>query len=69
MYTKSRDEEVKLLKRLWTSQPTMCPKCGNAELVHLHKKAKRVIVNGSVLHVEKYIEQFICLKNFQMSKT
>lgn len=41
MYTKSRDEEVKLLKRLWTSQPTMCPKCANAELVHLHKKAKK----------------------------
>ena len=41
MYTNSRDEEVKLLKRLWTSQPTACPKCGGAELVHLHKKAKR----------------------------
>ena len=41
MYTKSREEEVKLLKRLWTSQPTMCPRCGNAELVHLHKKAKK----------------------------
>ena len=40
MYTDSRDEEVKLLKRLWTSQPTVCPKCGGAELVHLHKKAK-----------------------------
>lgn len=41
MYTKSRDEEVKLLKRLWASQPTICPKCGDAELVHLHKKAKK----------------------------
>ena len=41
MYTDSRDEGVKLLKRLWTSQPTVCPKCGGAELVHLHKKAKK----------------------------
>ena len=41
MYTDSRDEEVKLLKRLWTSQSTVCPKCGGAELVHLHKKAKK----------------------------
>ena len=41
MYTDSRDEEVKLLKRLWASQPTACPKCGGAELVHLHKKAKK----------------------------
>lgn len=41
MYTKSREEEVKLLKRLWTSQPTMCPKCGIAELTHLHKKARK----------------------------
>ena len=39
MYTANRDEEVKLLKNLWTSQPTTCPKCGGAELVqdgHAH---------------------------------
>lgn len=41
MYTNSRDEEVKLLKRLWLSLPTVCPKCGKAELVPLHKKAKK----------------------------
>jgi tRNA(Ile2) C34 agmatinyltransferase TiaS len=41
MYTNSRDEEVAFLKRLWTSQPTMCPKCGVAELEYLHKKAKK----------------------------
>ena len=41
MYMNSRDEEVKLLKSLWTSQPTMCPKCGKAEVVNLHKKAKK----------------------------
>ena len=41
MYTNNRDEEVKLLKRLWTSQPTLCPRCGGAELEHLHKKAKK----------------------------
>ena len=41
MYTNTRDEEVKLLKRLWTSQPAICPKCDKAELVHLHKKVKK----------------------------
>lgn len=41
MYTNSREEEVRLLKRLWTSQPTICPKCGGAELKYLHKKAKK----------------------------
>jgi hypothetical protein len=57
MYTNSRDEEVAFLKRLWTSQPTMCPKCGVAELEYLHRKAKRVTVIGSVLPVMRYIEQ------------
>ena len=41
MYTNSRDEEVKFLKKLWTSQPVACPKCGNAQLKLLHKKAKK----------------------------
>ena len=41
MYTNSREEEVKFLKRLWTSQSTICLKCGEAELEHLHKKAKK----------------------------
>ena len=41
MYTDSRAEEVKLLKRLWAAEPTVCPKCGQAELKHLHKKAKK----------------------------
>ncbi len=41
MYTNSRDEEVSFLKRLWTSQPTICPKCNGGELKHLHKKAKK----------------------------
>ena len=41
MYTSSRDEEVKLLKRLLLSEPAMCPKCCKAELVNLHKKAKK----------------------------
>lgn len=41
MYTDSRDEEVKLLKRLWAAEPTVCPKCGLAELKHLHQKAKK----------------------------
>ena len=41
MYMNSRDEEVKFLKRLWTSQATICPKCEGAGLEHLHKKAKK----------------------------
>lgn len=41
MYTNSRDGEVKLLKKLWTSQEVVCPKCGGARLEYLHKKAKK----------------------------
>ncbi len=41
MYTNSRDEEVRFLKRLWSAQPTICPKCKSAELEYLHKKAKK----------------------------
>ncbi len=41
MYTKSREDEVNFMKRLWREEPTVCPKCGQAELVHLHKKAKK----------------------------
>jgi len=41
MYTATREEEVRLLKCLWTGAPTRCPKCGGAQLEHLHKKAKK----------------------------
>ena len=41
MYTNSRETEVELLKKLWTGQKVPCPKCGQAELEHLHKKAKK----------------------------
>ncbi len=41
MYMNSSDAEVRLLKKLWTSQPVTCPKCGSAQLEHLHKKAKK----------------------------
>ena len=41
MYTNSRDEEVRLLKRLWTGRPVTCPKCGQAQLTVLHRKAKK----------------------------
>lgn len=41
MYSNNRDEEVRLLKKLWTSQPVPCPKCGKAQLELLHKKAKK----------------------------
>lgn len=41
MYTQNRDTEVALLKKMWTGQEVLCPKCGQATLVHLHKKAKK----------------------------
>ena len=41
MYTGSREEEVALLKKMWRAEEVACPKCGNATLVHLHKKAKK----------------------------
>jgi len=41
MYGKNREETVAFLKKLWTGQKVVCPKCGAAELEHLHKKAKK----------------------------
>lgn len=45
--------EVKFLKRLWTSQTTICPKCGKAELEHLHKKAPRMGANYVIEFIYK----------------
>ena len=41
MYFKSREEEVAFLKQLWQNRPTVCPRCGEGTLTHLHKKAKK----------------------------
>lgn len=41
MYTDSREEEVRFMKSLWQEKPVLCPKCKKAELVLLHKKAKK----------------------------
>ena len=41
MYHKTRDEEVLFLKKLWTNQPVLCPKCRKEELTLLHTKAKK----------------------------
>ena len=41
MYRTNREEEVQLLKDLWCKTPVTCPKCGEATLEHLHKKAKK----------------------------
>ena len=41
MYMNNREEEVQLLKDLWCIRPVTCPKCGEAILEHLHKKAKK----------------------------
>lgn len=37
----SREDKFRFLKKLWTAQTVTCPKCGNAQLEHLHKKAKK----------------------------
>ena len=41
MYTNSSEEELNFLKKLWTKQAVICPKCKGAVLEHLHKKAKK----------------------------
>ncbi len=41
MIHQTREEEVVFLKRLWQELPTVCPKCGGADLAYLHKKAKK----------------------------
>lgn len=41
MYMSTREEEVALLKKLWANEDVKCPKCQNATLTHLHKKAKK----------------------------
>ena len=37
----SRGEMPSFMKRLWAGEPTLCPKCGRAELVPLHKRLKK----------------------------
>lgn len=37
----TRDEELRFLKRLWSGEATVCPKCGDGTLQRLHKKAKK----------------------------
>ena len=41
MYFKTREEEVRFLKKLWTGEKVPCPKCGFEHLDYLHKKAKK----------------------------
>lgn len=41
LYFKTRDENLDFMKKLWKGIPTVCPKCGKADLVLLHKKAKK----------------------------
>lgn len=41
MCFKTRNEELAFMKRLWREEPTDCPVCGQAQLVFLHKKAKK----------------------------
>lgn len=41
MYTENRETEVAFLKRLWSEEATICPKCKQGTLTYLHKKAKK----------------------------
>ena len=41
LYFETRDENLRFMKRLWNGEVTICPKCGKAELVLFHKKAKK----------------------------
>lgn len=65
MYTNSREEEVRLPKRLWASQPTICPKCGGAELEHLHKKAKKSDCGWKCPICGEIYRTLVCLRSFQ----
>lgn len=48
----SRDEVLRFLKKLWNSEKTNCPMCGN-ELELLHKKAKKSDCNWQCRHCDK----------------
>ena len=41
LYTENRATELQFMKKLWRGEPVLCPKCKTAELVLLHKKAKK----------------------------
>lgn len=41
LYFETRDENLRFMKKLWNGEATICPNCGKAELVLLHKKAKK----------------------------
>ena len=54
MIHQTREEELAFLKRLWRELPTVCPKCGGAELTYLHKKPRKATMTGNALPAEKY---------------
>lgn len=54
---KSRNEALDFLKKLWRQEKAECPICGS-ELEMLHKKAKKIIVIGSVRIVIRLTKQF-----------
>lgn len=41
LYSKSREDEVILIKNLISGNQVICPKCGLGILEHFHKKAKK----------------------------
>lgn len=69
MYTDSRKNEVKFLKRLWNSQPTICPKCNQNYLEHLHKKAKKSDCDWKCPGCGEIYRTINMLKNLQDDET
>ena len=41
MFTQNRDEEVRLIAAISSGKKPLCPKCEQAHLEPLHKKAKK----------------------------
>jgi len=41
LYTKTREEQVRFIKKLLCNEKALCPKCEKGYLEHFHKKAKK----------------------------
>ena len=65
----SRDEALRFLKKLWSSEETACPICGE-ELELLHKKAKKNNCDWQCRSCEKVFKTLYLLDelNEQMPK-
>lgn len=58
--TESREEVIYFLKKLWNSEDTNCPICGQ-KLELLHKKAKKNNVDWQCKNCDKKIDTIYLL--------